>query len=333
MIVNRIAASVATIFLLSAGAALADDPTAWIRSSLQDATGRYESCTAERASIEGTISRTSGLELPQEGKVLVVNIPSGVVTAYQDGVPVIESRAVVGKPSTPTPEMDTHVTFVRPNPTWTVPASIIRKNGWAKKLETNPGFFEDNNFEVITDGGRMSPINASKSGAEVKGFIQLPGKGNALGTLKIGIKNDQSIYLHDTNDPKKFNAEVRAASAGCVRIKKVEDIAAWILDTSTENVAKMIDDGDTDNHTPPAPVRVILGYWTAWPDAQGKIRFYPDIYSKDPMCGTREAKSEEPSSTEESKTPPPRFIPGNGADPAEGNNAPSGIWTEYEATR
>jgi murein L,D-transpeptidase YcbB/YkuD len=43
----------------------------------------------------------------------------------------------------------------------------------------------------------------------------------------------------------------------------------------------MINNDDMTDYTPEDPVKVILGYWTAWPDGEGAIRYYPDIYNLD----------------------------------------------------
>ena len=329
-------ASVVIALVATTGTARASDDTDWIRNTLSNGRSGTESCTSEAAAIDGTMSRIRNIRLPESGKVIVVNIPSGIVTAYEDGVPVIESKAVVGKAATPTPELDTHVTYVRPNPTWTVPRSIIKRNNWLDKLASQPEFFEDNNFKIISGGVEVSPYDAAENPEAVESFVQKPGPGNALGSIKIGIENDQAIYLHDTNDPGKFDSEVRAASAGCVRIERVSEIAAWVMDISPDQMQGMVDDGSTQNLTPPETVKVILGYWTAWPDAGGTTRFYPDIYSKDRTCGRAvetEDNSEEPSEptqSEDRAAPGPRFIPAGDAS-AGPYSQPAPVWTESEA--
>lgn len=324
----------AMVVIAANGPAHASEATNWIKRSLVSSRATIEQCTAEAAAIDGTMSRIRKIELPETGKVIVVNIPSGVVTAYEDGVPVIESKAVVGKSTTPTPELDTHVTYVRPNPTWTVPQSIIKRNRWLEKLASHPEFFEESNFKVISRGVEVSPYDAAHNPGAVETFVQMPGPGNALGSIKIGIENSQAIYLHDTNDPGKFDSEVRAASAGCVRIERVGEIAAWVMDMPTDDMQMLIDEGSTRSLTPPRPVKVILGYWTAWPDNTGTMRYYPDIYGKDKGCG-RGASTEYTSSEdmneplEPEQRPGPRFIPAP-TDSAE--TGPNGaIWMEYEA--
>lgn len=319
----------------------AQNPIDWVRDTLVERQRSLPPGTSEVASIRGTLSRIKNLSLPETGRVVVVNIASGVVTAYENGYPVIESKAVVGKQSTPTPELDNTVTFVRPNPTWTVPQSILKRNGWREKLMKNPSFFEKEGFDVIMNGKTVSPAEAAQEGGEITTFVQRPGEHNALGSIKIGLSNSQAIYMHDTNDPGKFENAVRAASAGCVRIMKVREIAAWILNVSSEELDNMIESGDTENHKPAEPVRVILGYWTAWPDADNHIRFYPDIYGKDGGASSavtasgddrpKPPRGDAPQWTQEqrdgshvSSEDEPRFIPSD-------NQRPEPIWTEQNA--
>ena len=61
----------------------------------------------------------------------------------------------------------------------------------------------------------------------------------------------------------------------------MRDVAAWALNTSRSDIDTLISDGDMTNYTTPEKVAVILGYWTAWPDGDGIIRYYPDIYGLD----------------------------------------------------
>lgn len=296
---------VATLLALAAPAS-AREAADWLRDTLSRSLSSGDQCGRREAALKGTLARMRGLSLPSTGKVLVVNIPSGIATAYEDGVPIIESRAVVGKPATPTPRLDTVVTFVRPNPTWTVPESILGRKGWRERLKEDPEFFERNEFDIIVGGRRMAPADASEMSARAT-FVQRPGKDNALGLLKIGISNSSAIYLHDTNEPENFRDEVRLASSGCVRIESIREIGAWVLGTDTAGIDAMIEDGDVTDHPPASRVRVILGYWTAWPDADGKIRFYPDVYGLDGDGDT--------------------CPPGQADGPtAEGTRA---IWTEY----
>jgi murein L,D-transpeptidase YcbB/YkuD len=317
---NFLKTIVVGVMLMIPMAAHAENPVDWVRDALHNRAATLPEGSAEAAAIKGTLSRIRNLSLPQTGRVIVVNIASGVVTAYEDGTPVIESKAVVGSRATPTPELDNTVTFVRPNPTWTVPQSIIARKNWRDKLASDPEFFENSGFDVILDGQTVSAFDAAERATEITTFVQRPGENNALGALKIGLSNDQAIYMHDTNDPGKFEDAVRSASAGCIRIEQVRDIAAWVLQVPTGQINEWISTGDMRNHNPPEPVRVIIGYWTAWPDSTDRVRFYPDIYKKDGggFISTSENETEfsgdAPAwATQAEETPEmkegPRFIP------------------------
>lgn len=267
--------------LLTPMTAHAENPVEWVRETLEERATYLPHNSAEAFAIQGTLGRIKSLDLPQEGRVLVVNIASGVVTAYESGIPVIESKAVVGSKATPTPELDNVVTFVRPNPTWTVPQSIVRRKNWKAKVVDDPDFFENSGFDAIMGGQTVSVYEAAQNPEAITTFVQRPGAANALGAVKIGLSNNDAIYMHDTNDPGKFEEAVRAASAGCIRIEEIREIAAWVLQVPLHRVDAWIDGDNMQNHTPPEPVRVIVGYWTAWPDESGRVRFYPDIYGKD----------------------------------------------------
>ena len=256
-------------------------PISWILDTLNEAADSSRICGEQDAAVRGTLKRLQGVRFPTSGKVLVVNIPSGVVTAYTNGDPVIESRAVVGMDMTPTPEMISRVTYVRPNPTWTVPQSIIRRKDWKGKLAKDPEFFEENGFDIVVNGRTISPHEAASQAESASLFIQRPSPYNALGLLKIGLHNADGIYLHDTNEPSRYDSDVRAGSAGCVRIEHVRDVAGWVLDKTRGEIDEMIDVGDMTNYNPSETIAVILGYWTAWPDGDGAIRYYPDIYGLD----------------------------------------------------
>jgi L,D-transpeptidase YcbB len=301
------------VMLLTPTMAIAENPVEWVRQTLQERVSHLPPESAEAFAIKGTLGRIGTLNLPQEGRVIVVNIASGVVTAYESGTPVIESKAVVGSKATPTPELDNTVTFVRPNPTWTVPQSIVRRKDWKAKVVDDPEFFENAGFDVIVGNQTVSAYEAAENPEAITTFVQRPGAANALGAVKIGLSNDDAIYMHDTNDPGKFEEAVRAASAGCIRIEEIREIAAWILQVPTSQIDAWVDGDDMQNHMPPEPVRVILGYWTAWPDASGRVRFYPDIYGKDgsaasstyQAAGDDEAEEDQSGQLEEG----PRFIP------------------------
>src|SRR5262249_31669105 len=149
----------------------------------------------------------------------------------QDGVPVLRSRVIVGRPATPTPELTSSMYAVRFNPAWTPTPSMIRNEG----LHYMP-----------------------------------PGPDNPLGRMMFDLDNDEFIYLHDTNERYLFKRAQRALSHGCVRVEQARALAAWVLDVSQEEIDRMVAKG-TYSVPLPHDIRVSLVYHTRFPDDHDEI--------------------------------------------------------------
>jgi murein L,D-transpeptidase YcbB/YkuD len=97
--------------------------------------------------------------------------------------------------------------------------------------------------------------------------------------------NPHSVYLHDTPSKSFFNETSRTFSHGCVRVQKPIELAALVLDDpawSTESLTAAIAVGNTKTIMLREPVPVLILYWTAAVDAQGRVAFRPDVYGRDP---------------------------------------------------
>lgn len=254
--------------------------------TLQSSLDKENTCGTYDAAIKGTSNRIeqSPLHISDVGKTIVINIAGQNLYAYEDGNLALESKVVVGGPSWATPQLDTEISYVRLNPTWTVPQSIIEYKGWRDKVRSDPSYFTDQGFLVVAENGStMTPKEAASSGASIRTFVQQPSNRNALGLVKFGLRNAGAIYLHDTNAKHVFDDANRARSHGCVRVEKSMELAAWILDMKQEEVETLVDENDRKNRTDlNSAVRVILGYWTAWKTTDDKLTFYRDVYHLDP---------------------------------------------------
>ena len=124
-----------------------------------------------------------------------------------------------------------------------------------------------------------------KSGNIPYTLRQDPGPKNALGRVKFMFPNSYSVYLHDTPANDKFEASDRAFSSGCVRVERPLELAELLLaNPSTWNagtIAQTIEAGRTQNVTLPDKMPVLLAYWTAWVDPQGRVNFRRDVYGQD----------------------------------------------------
>lgn len=227
----------------------------------QDAMGPINA--RARMATERTWTRLNQLSIDfAVPRLILVNVAAAEVIAFEDGREVLRSRVVVGTARTRTPQLLTFATTVRTNPPWHVPASLlaeVRASGTA-------------GFQTV--GGRL---------------IQPPGPNNPLGPLRLGLLDSDGIFLHGTNRPLLFGREARALSHGCVRVDRIHDLCAWVLDVPTAKVQSACATGRTMELHPVQEVQVVLAYLTAWPDIEGRMVIHPDPYGLD-APGAREAR-------------------------------------------
>ncbi|MEM1164287.1 MAG: L,D-transpeptidase family protein [Pseudomonadota bacterium] len=181
-------------------------------------------------------------DVPRYGRAILVNIPSNELIAFEDGKPVMRRRVITGKPATPTPVMETETSVVRFRPTWTPTPTMIKSGKY-------------------TPGTRP------------------PGKRNPLGLLAIRLEPGMLIYLHGTNKPQLYDRENRALSHGCVRVERWDEVAAWVLETDLDDIHKRAY-GRRTHDVQTDYVRVIIGYHTEFPDAEGVMQTYKDVYRR-----------------------------------------------------
>ena len=264
-------------------AASANQVTESIANYLNSGLRSVQQCSTEHDAIASTAERLKGLSFPTKGKFVLVNIPGGFMTAYEDGKAVMEMKTIVGKKTHQTPEYSTEISSVRFNPTWTVPYSIIQEDKWKEKLVNDTQFFIRNKFEFRQADGRLLSLREAIEAPErVSRFIQSPGDHNALGRYRFNIKSSESIYLHDTRDRENFyDGSPSTLSHGCVRLEDPKGFAKWLTGWSDEKIDSYIREGSSYDYILEEQVPVILGYFTAWPSANGEILVYDDVYNKD----------------------------------------------------
>ncbi|GAB2777497.1 hypothetical protein GCM10027275_20740 [Rhabdobacter roseus] len=144
----------------------------------------------------------------------------------------IRMRTIVGKNTTPTPQIDTYATQIITYPYWNVPKSIATKE-MLPRVKQNMAYLGSNNIEVIdAKGERIDPYSVNWEELSEENFPyrfrQDTGEDNSLGLLKIDIKNPLAIYLHDTNARYLFNSGKRWRSHGCVRVQKPVELANYL---------------------------------------------------------------------------------------------------------
>jgi murein L,D-transpeptidase YcbB/YkuD len=217
-------------------------------------------------------------------RYVLVNQPSFQVEVIERGKEIWRSNVIVGKPGTQTVAFSDEFETVVFNPTWGVPASIIRKE-MLPKLRRNPGYFDRIGWKVVAPNGKVvksRSVNWWRLGKNIPySVIQPPGDDNALGEVKFLFPNKHNIYMHDTPARELFAQTQRAFSHGCVRVENPRLFAEVLLGWPADKVAESIDDGVSKSVKITTRTAVHLTYFTAWPDASGRIAYYDDLYGRD----------------------------------------------------
>ncbi len=223
------------------------------------------------------------------GEVVIVNVAGYEVFAARDGQPFWRRRAVVGTQARETPIFKGQMTYLELNPTWTVPPTILRED-LLPKVRRDSEYLRRQNLRVLDPQGR--PVNAAAINWQAVGdrppyiFRQGPGPSNALGRIKFLFPNGHSIYLHDTPSRELFNQAERNFSSGCIRVEDPLSLAEIVLADPVRWNRLALDaaiaTGKTLTVRLPKPWPVLILYWTAELDADGDVRFLPDVYHRDP---------------------------------------------------
>jgi len=200
-------------------------------------------------------------------RYLLVNAAAFEATLWEEGVQAGRWAVIVGKTKSPTPIFAARVTGVVLNPWWEIPASIAAESV-AAMVAKNPAAAARRGY--VYENGRHR---------------QRPGPNNSLGRMKLVMPNPYNVYLHDTPAQALFGQDVRAYSHGCVRVGAALDLATTLLsrngDWNRARVDATVASGETRTVPLQESVPVYVAYFTAEPDDDGTIRFFPDVYKRD----------------------------------------------------
>lgn len=214
---------------------------------------------------------------------VMVNIPEFQLRMVKDGQVIHTERVVTGSVANQTPIFSKEMQTVVFQPGWGVPASI-------KVKEMLPGLLAGRD-PVGGRGYRMSYRGREVSAGSIDwrrvdirqvSIVQPPGPSNALGMVKFLFPNKHDVYMHDTPSKGLFNADMRAFSHGCVRVRNPMRFAELIFAEtggwSPQRVASLVR-GKPENQVPvPGQINVHITYFTVMVDDGGKVHTYRDIY-------------------------------------------------------
>jgi L,D-transpeptidase YcbB len=242
-----------------------------------------ESVAGRVEKVKLALERIRWLPSDFGNRYVLLNAPSFRAQYFENGAEKLNMRAIYGNTGRQTYFFKDRVSYVEFHPFWGVPRSIL-VNTYLSRLIDDPGYLDRNGFEVTDRSGRRissSNVDWGRYGANIPYDVrQLPGSRNALGELKIMFPNRHAIYMHDTPDRHLFDRANRAISNGCVRLEDPRAMAAAVLGWNVDDVAARLR-GPHSREDLKVEVPVYLAYFTAFPEASGKVAYYDDVYSRD----------------------------------------------------
>lgn len=236
-------------------------------------------------------SRLIGLANPA---YIWINVPDHRLRLVKDHHAILTARVIVGKPSRPTPEINSEVTRIILNPYWTVPPGIARRDVIPKAMR-DPNYLSRSHIRIYAinqPNKELNPNTVDWSAVRKNPgryiLRQDPGPHNSLGQIKFEFANSHLVYLHDTPSKALFDAERRLFSSGCVRLEDPFEFLEALeeLDPSLQQAASRIEaaleSGRTTVINLKTPIPIHLTYITAWVDKKDVVHFWDDVYGRDP---------------------------------------------------
>lgn len=213
-------------------------------------------------------------------RYVFINQPAFQVYYVSEGKQQLAMRVVVGSKANQTYFFQDQIETVEFNPYWGVPKSII-VNEMLPKLRADPSYLDRLGYEVSYGGRKVASSQVDWNVTHAVDVRQPPGGDNALGELKILFPNEHAIYMHDTPSKSFFKRDMRALSHGCVRLAEPRVMAAAVMGTTVEDIGKQIASGQNRAVQVPQKIPVYVAYFTAWPNKDGVVEYFDDVYGRD----------------------------------------------------
>lgn len=238
--------------------------------------------------IELNLKRWKTYPAKFETCYVFVNIASGQLDMIVNDSSVLAMKVIVGRLYRKTPVFSADLHSIEINPYWIIPPGILKKDV-LPKLKTNASYLKKNNMEVFYNDKRIDPstVNWNKTDPAHCPYkiIQNPGPANPMGLVKFSFPNKYYVYMHDTPAKELFDASSLTFSSGCIRLSKATELATCILKQDGEwtggKTDSLIATGKNDRIYLKTPIKVYIGYFTAWVNQAGDLQFAPDIYKRD----------------------------------------------------
>jgi murein L,D-transpeptidase YcbB/YkuD len=243
--------------------------------------------------IQLTLERWRWLSHSFTSPPIVVNLPEFRARAMDhSGEAALVKNVIVGKAyEHKSPVFEKEMRYVVFRPYWEVAPSIER-NEMIPHIAKDRDYVGKERMEVVTSDNTV--VTAGHVSDEVLAGLksgkyrlrQKPGPKNSLGLVKMIFPNDDSVYLHGTDEPGLFSNTVRDFSHGCIRVQNPADLAAWTLRNNPgwdlERVKATMNGTEENvqvNLVTTIPVFIVYG--TAAVNEADEVFFFDDIYGYD----------------------------------------------------
>ncbi len=229
---------------------------------------------------------------------LNVRLPAQDGNGYRDALTMPSVIGMVNAGSWTTPVMSDTLESIVFHPSWSVPRSIQATSLIPQARADSGTTLPMQGFDVYAGGAWVDPTmvdwDAALPGQYL--FIQRPGSRNPMGRIKFVMPNENAIIIHDTPNRGNFSRPVRAFSNGCIHAGDARALATFLLGHTNgwneENIDAALRRGGEWVVPLDRPVPVHLLYFTAWAEADGRLRIFEDVYGRDARV-SRALESEE----------------------------------------
>ncbi len=255
-----------------------------------------------------TLEKLRWLPKKLEPNMIFVNTNATEMKVYENNQ-VIKSMATInGRPLRRTPMMQTWVTHVVLNTTWTATDSVVLQDK-LPEIQKDINFLSRIRMRVIDNvtGLEIDPATLdwkknSRAIAKTHTFVMDPGPKNALGVYKFPLSSDKNsygsnpddIFMHFTDDPSLFLKSSRHLSSGCVRLSEAKWFAEYLLKNNPQYTPEYIDslvakgvqgeifDTNIRIKLPAEEFRAVYTVpLTVEKTSSGHVRFMKDFYLQD----------------------------------------------------
>ena len=174
--------------------------------------------------------------LPAAGRAILVDIATAQLWMIEDGAAIDSMKVVVGKTSSPTPELAGSIHYVTFNPYWHILDEVVQRKVAPIVLKRGVSYLKAARYETVSNWSESDSVDpktidwkAVANGSQQVFIRQRPGPNNMMGAVKFSFENDFDIFLHDTPQRGLFAKSERDLSLGCVRLEHAERLTKWLL--------------------------------------------------------------------------------------------------------